>query len=115
MKKLKVTKELWSLVKASKGRAKNSQVSALLGISKRTIGYIHESDSYEEYLEGIRERSRKSRAQRKLVQPSLALDVEQDESGKSYIKFYGDTVMLSRLASIAGILGVSEYEWSIGG
>lgn len=112
-RKVKVTEEVWKLVKASKGRAKNYQVAELLGISKRTVGYIHKSDSYDEYIAGIKERSNKHK-KRKLEQPTLAMfSQSQDESGKGYISFYGDVVELSRLAGIASVLGIEECAWTV--
>jgi hypothetical protein len=102
----KVTENVYKAIKAVGDRLSVKEVSEIFGISMATANRVRVSDSYETYRKETTEAC-------KAIGSKPVLDQNYIEPRHGQVTFYGDALELSKLTSIADILGIEEFEWTL--
>lgn len=103
-RKIKVDENVWRAAKAMRGKISNAEIGRVLGISEASVYKIHSSNTYDDYREAVNKRFQSFKKE----EPSQYV-----EPRRGQVTFYGDALELSKITSIASILGIEEFEWSL--
>lgn len=104
-RKIKVDENVWKAAKAMQWEMSDAEIGRALGVSASCVCRIHNSDTYDDYRETV---NKNFQSIKKKDEPSQFVEPRHGQ-----VTFYGDALELSRLTSIAEILGIEEFEWSL--